>query len=407
MNKQRILCLLLLLCFLLTGGVGVALATGDTDDGYDNEADSAYEEEEDRSDWTIDDYRNELDDINDNIDELEAEIAAQKTLISQAVQDIASLDARLITVNQQLTVTQKQIDATNESIAKLQLQIDELQRRLDARMDTLKERLVDIYVYGDVSLLDVVFKSSSFQDFVTMYDMVETLVDNDKELAQEIETERQSIEAEQQKLQQAKDDLEAVKADQYSMLADLQQLEQEKKALLDEANMSLEESQALYQSEMAAAAAATERIQELMASSDPTLSYGGMMMWPLPAQWDRSWVTSEYGWRTHPVYGYALFHSGIDIAADGGTPIYAAADGRIILREYYGGYGYCIMIDHGSGVVSLYGHQSSFGDYYVGDYVEAGTVIGYVGTTGTSTGNHLHFETRYNGEYVSPWTYLQ
>ena len=94
------------------------------------------------------------------------------------------------------------------------------------------------------------------------------------------------------------------------------------------------------------------------------------------------------------------------LAADGGTPIFAAADGRIILSEYYGGYGYCVMIDHGDGVVSLYGHMSSFADYWAGDYVIAGDVIGYVGTTGTSTGNHLHFETRYYGDYTSPWNYL-
>ena len=407
MNKQRLVFLLLVLCFLLIGGAA-ALATSDGEEEEDAEEYSYNEyEEEDRSDWGLEDYQNELDSINDNIDALEEEIAAQKTLISQAVQDIASLDAQLITVNQQLALTQKQINATSEDIDRLQTQIDELQGQIDERMGLLRDRLVDIYVYGDMSLLDVVFKSTSFQDFLTMYDMVETLMINDKELAREIEAQRSAEEEDKQKLEQSRANLEKVQADQYAMMTDLQNLEQEKKALLDEANMSLEESQAVYQSEIAAAQAATERIQELLAASDPTLTYGGMMIWPLPAAWDRSWITSEFGWRVHPVYGYSIFHCGIDIAADGGTPIYAAAAGRIILREYYGGYGNCIMIDHGSGVVSLYGHQSYFGEYYVGDYVEAGDVIGYVGTTGTSTGNHLHFETRYQGEYVSPWTYLQ
>ncbi|MBR0375388.1 MAG: peptidoglycan DD-metalloendopeptidase family protein [Firmicutes bacterium] len=403
MKKQRLLLLLLIFCFLLVGSV--AYATNDTDE-YDES--DAYEssEEEDRSDWTIDDYRDELDSINNHIDELEAEIAAQKTLIADTTKDIASLDAQLITVNQQLALTQKQLDLTTESIAKLQAEIDELQAQLEARMNTLKGRLVDIYVYGDVSLLDVVFKSSSFQDFLTLFDLVETLVANDKDLANQIEEERQAIEADKLKLEQAKTELEEVKAGQEAMQQNLKSLEDEKKALLDEANMSLEESQAMYQAELAAADSATAMIRELMATSDPTLSYGGYMIWPLPAPWDAGWITSEFGWRTHPVYGYSLFHSGIDIAADGGTPIFAAADGRIILSEYYGGYGYCVMIDHGDGVVSLYGHMSSFAGYYDGDYVFAGDVIGYVGTTGTSTGNHLHFETRYYGDYVSPWNYL-
>lgn len=402
MKKQRLLLLLLIACFLLAGSV--AYATNDAED-YADGGDYA-ESEEDRSDWTIDDYRDELDDINSHIDELEAEIAAQKTLIADTTKDIASLDAQLITVNQQLALTQKQLDLTTESINKLQAEIDELQAQLEARMETLKGRLVDIYVYGDVSLLDVVFKSSSFQDFLTLFDLVETLVDNDKDLANQIEEERQAIEADKLKLEQAKAELEEVKAGQEAMQQNLKSLEDEKKALLHEANMTLEESQAMYQSELAAAESATAMIRELLTTSDPTLSYGGYMIWPLPAPWDRSWVTSEYGWRTHPVYGYSLFHSGIDIAADGGTPIFAAADGRIILSEYYGGYGYCVMIDHGDGVVSLYGHMSDFAGYWAGDYVFAGDVIGYVGTTGTSTGNHLHFETRYYGDYVSPWNYL-
>lgn len=403
MNKRRLLLLLLVFCFLLAGSV--AYATNDAEDYEDCEQYEAAEEE-DRSDWTIDDYRDELDNINDHIDELEAEIAAQKNLIADTTKDIASLDAQLITVNQQLALTQKQLDLTTESINKLQAEIDELQAQLEARMETLKGRLVDIYVYGDVSLLDVVFKSSSFQDFLTLFDLVETLVDNDKSLADQIEEERQAIEADKLKLEQAKAELEEVKAGQEAMQQNLKSLEDEKKALLDEANMSLEESQAMYQAELAAADSATAMIRELMATSDPTLSYGGYMIWPLPAPWDASWITSEFGWRTHPVYGYSLFHSGLDIAADGGTPIFAAADGRIILSEYYGGYGYCVMIDHGDGVVSLYGHMSSFAGYYDGDYVFAGDVIGYVGTTGTSTGNHLHFETRYYGDYVSPWNYL-
>ena len=402
MNKHKLICLLLIACFLLLIG-GAAYATNDTDADY---SDSEYLEEEDRSDWTIDDYRDELEAINDNIENLEAEIESQQTLIAETKKDIASLDAQLITVNQQLALTQKQLDLTNESIDKLQAEIDELQRQLDERMATLKGRLVDVYVYGDVSLLDVVFKSSSFQDFLTVFDMVETLVGNDKDLANQIEEERDAIEADKLQLEQAKADLEEVKAGQTEMMNNLKALEDEKQALLDETNMSLEESKAMYAAEQAAAEAATATIRELMASSDPTLSYGGYMIWPLPAPWDVSWVTSEYGWRTHPVYGYDLFHSGIDIAADGGTPIYAAADGRIILSEYYGGYGNCIMIDHGDGVVSLYGHMSGYAGYYDGDYVFAGEVIGYVGTTGTSTGNHLHFETRYYGDYVSPWNYM-
>lgn len=398
-HKKALLALLLICCFLLAGAAA-ALATNDTGEEQDAQA------LEDRSDWTIDDYRSELQRINQNIDALENEISAQQGVIDQANKDIAAIDAQLISVNEQLSLTQQQLDLTNQAIDRLQEEIEELQRQLEERMALLKERLVNVYVYGDVSLLDVVFRSSSFQDFLTTYDMVETLVGNDHDLALQIEEERQKLEEDKASLEIAKAELEEVKADQEAIQSNLHQLEAEKEAMLSEANMSLEEAEAMYRSELAAAESATATIKELLQNSDANLSYGGYMIWPLPAPWDKSWVTSEYGWRVHPVYGTSRFHSGIDIAADGGTPIYAAADGQIILRQYYGGYGNCIMIDHGSGVVSLYGHQSGFGSYGVGDYVVAGDVIGYVGTTGTSTGNHLHFETRLNGEYVSPWNYL-
>ena len=151
----------------------------------------------------------------------------------------------------------------------------------------------------------------------------------------------------------------------------------------------------------------SEMIREYMKNnSDSTLSYGGTMIWPLPSPWGKNYVTSEYGNRYHPISGSYSFHTGIDIGADGGTSIYAAADGKIISRGWIGGYGNTIIIDHGNGISTLYAHQSAFGSFGVGDYVVAGDVIGYVGTTGNSTGNHLHFEVRVNGNHTSPWNYL-
>ena len=168
---------------------------------------------------------------------------------------------------------------------------------------------------------------------------------------------------------------------------------------------SLAETEAIYQETEAAAAAVTDLIRDLLASSDSTISFGGSFFWPLPSNW--TYVSSEFGYRTHPIYGDYRFHSGIDIPASSGTSIYAAADGKIILAEFISGYGNTVMVDHGDGVVSLYGHMSGYGSFGVGSYVVGGDTIGYVGTTGASTGNHLHFEVRLDGSAVSPWNYLK
>ncbi|MGB9638368.1 MAG: murein hydrolase activator EnvC family protein [bacterium] len=128
---------------------------------------------------------------------------------------------------------------------------------------------------------------------------------------------------------------------------------------------------------------------------------GGRLFWPTTS----SLITSYFGYRVHPIYGTTRFHSGIDIGAPYGAPIYAAENGKVILASWYDGYGYCIIIDHGDGVSTLYAHCSSI-IVKQGQYVSKGQVIGYVGSTGNSTGPHLHFEVRINGNPVNPFNYL-
>jgi murein DD-endopeptidase MepM/ murein hydrolase activator NlpD len=128
---------------------------------------------------------------------------------------------------------------------------------------------------------------------------------------------------------------------------------------------------------------------------------GGRLLWPTTS----NLITSYFGYRVHPIYRTTRFHSGIDIGAPYGAPIYAAEAGKVILASYYDGYGNCIIIDHGDGVSTLYAHCSSI-IVKVGQYVSKGQIIGYVGSTGNSTGPHLHFEVRINGNPVNPLNYF-
>lgn len=400
MKQKRLISILLIVIALgggwLLSGYGNALATS---------LDSIQQDAE-NSDDPLSSYRDALEQIREESKNLQSQIDEKKNLISGLQSDISSIDEQLVIVGAQLAAAETAISELETQIAECEANLEETEKKRVQRQAYLEERIVDYYIYGDINILDVIFGTDSFQDFVTTIDMVQTIIDNDKEMVTQLVAELEAIEQYKAELEQEKEDLTIVRNEYYDMNSDLKRLEAEKIAAIDEANWTLNEYLAYEKSLSDTAEAVTNTIRELMETSDSTLSYGGSMIWPLPSPWDRSWVTSDYGWRTHPIYGTTLFHTGIDIGADGGTPIYAAADGKVILREYYGGYGNCIMIDHGDGVVSLYAHMSAYGGFEVGDHIFSGEVLGYVGTTGTSNGNHLHFEVRLNGEHTSPWNYL-
>jgi len=169
------------------------------------------------------------------------------------------------------------------------------------------------------------------------------------------------------------------------------------RALLSQINRDIQAAESQHES-LEADAARLEA--ELVALQERGGTNPGVLGWPVNGR-----VSSPYGYRIHPIFGTRKLHTGIDIAASSGTPIAAAGSGRVILAETYGGYGRAVVIDHGGGLATLYAHQSSIA-VSVGQRVERGATIGYVGCSGSCTGPHLHFETRENGARVDPMKYL-
>ena len=168
-----------------------------------------------------------------------------------------------------------------------------------------------------------------------------------------------------------------------------------------------QEEEARRQAEAARKAAQEQQPQGEYETSDDgdyqayiPATNSGAMIWPITGP-----ITSEFGWRSHPIFGGQRFHSGIDIGGDYGLPIHAAQGGVVSHAGWIGGYGNTVMIDHGGGIVTLYGHNDSLA-VDVGQYVNQGDVIAYCGSTGNSTGPHCHFEVRLDGEPVSPFNYL-
>ncbi|MCL1975170.1 MAG: peptidoglycan DD-metalloendopeptidase family protein [Firmicutes bacterium] len=342
--------------------------------------------------------------LKENQKQLVKDIAASKTKKTAFEQEIVALDAQLVTVGLQIDAAETTVNALNEQIVSAQTAIADATVRLNERQAYLESRLKDIYINGDITMTDVLFSSASFDEYIVLYDMVHRIMIQDKEVLEDINTERQLIEQEEAKLQKAKADEEYVLAELENRNTELSNLHQNKAKAANELTMTIAQLEAQHEEMVAADKEVEELINKELAKRPKVAYYGGQFIWPLPS--DKTNITSEYGNRFHPILKRNIMHTGIDIGAPGGTEIYAVGSGEIIFRGWLGGYGQAIMVDHGGGIVTLYAHMSRFGSYNEGDMVARTKVIGYVGSTGQSTGNHLHFEVRLNGSHTDPHPYL-
>ena len=334
---------------------------------------------------------------------------------------------------------QAALDETIYRIGENETKLAEVTVELNEKHGILENRVRDIYINGQISYLDVLFGAKDFGDFLTRMDLLKRVMIRDselvanvlayqteiKEVGKQLEADRQiqeelaakaeeakNISLEKVAKQQALIDLmendKEIYNQQYDEMmassAEVERLIQEnryKKAAEEEARRRQAEMEAQRQAQLAAAAqAGNVDVVEFGEDEYVMQSYGGGMIWPISGP-----ITSEFGWRTHPIFGNARFHSGLDIGGDYGLPIHAAQGGVVIEAGWIGGYGNTVMIDHGGGIVTLYGHNESLA-VGVGQSVNQGDVIAYCGSTGNSTGPHCHFEVRLGGEPVSPWNYL-
>lgn len=327
---------------------------------------------------------------------------------------------------------QAALDETLYRIDENEKQLSEATKELSEKHTILKNRVRDIYINGQISYLDVLFGAQDFGDFLTRMDLLKRVMIHDselvesvlayqtqiKEVGKQLEADKRIQEELTTKAQEAMN-IKLEKVAKQQALIDLMQNDKEiYNNQYDEMMASSEEVQRLInakEEEMRRAAEAARRQAEQEARASKTgktkpvpnesggyvmQNFGGKMIWPISGS-----ITSEFGWRTHPIFGSQRFHSGLDIGGDYGMAIHAAASGVVIEAGWIGGYGNTIMIEHGSGIVTLYGHNESLA-VSVGQQVSQGEVVAYCGSTGNSTGPHCHFEVRVNGEPVNPLDYL-
>ena len=324
-------------------------------------------------------YADSKADKQEELDDIKTQTEDVKNDMSQLVADIENQQA-------EVDKLEAEMDSKQAQIEQAQADIEQTVRDMEQRQKGLNKRLRTMYKNGSVGYLDVLLGSSSLSEFLTNLEMIQRIYQNDQDTLEELEQQEKELSEKEAALKVQQQELSVQKAaaeeKQQALKADKEALQ----AKLDELN------------------AEADRISsEIAALQNPSHKYeGGKFMWPT----NTTLITSPFGFRIHPVTGVYTGHTGVDIGCSYGSPVYAAADGTVIVASYgYGGYGVAVVIDHGSGLSTLYGHNDSL-HVSVGQKVSRGDVIAASGNSGVSTGPHLHFEVRVNGSYVDPMSYF-
>ena len=279
--------------------------------------------------------------------------------------------------------------------------LEEKKKQMEGRMKIYRQRLRDIYINGQINYLDVLLGAKDFNDFAGRMFLLQKIIAGDLELVETVRREANEIQSRQDLLVKQMAEIKKDRADLDKKRGEAEKVKEERAQLLYKAEEEKRQKDADYDRLNAISENIKNMLQNMERSSSmPSQGGTGKFIWPCTGP-----ITSYAGWRTHPVFGTTRYHSGIDIAVDTGTPIKAADSGTVVYAGWMGGYGYAVMIDHGGGLVTIYGHNSEL-NCSEGQAVSQGQVISFAGSTGWSTGPHCHFEVRLHGEVVDPLNYL-
>ncbi|NJJ39483.1 murein hydrolase activator EnvC family protein [Paenibacillus apii] len=368
-------------------------------------------------------------------------------------QNLQYVLGQIAQVKGEMTQISSKIASTEESLKTTAAELDAAQERVDSRKKLIESRVRLMYTDGAVSYLDVLLSSTSFSDFLDRADSLKLIVDQDQDLLDQHKRDEATVTEKKKELEGQYAQAKQLYADLESQRSVLKEKEAEKQQLIAYYDKAIEDAEDISQEQNAklvqlasqraaledqkdkikaeeaarraaaakaeaarrAAAEAAKRAAAAASSGNSDDDHGGDDSGgtyasgggPLLLPVGNARISSPYGYRIHPVTGDRKLHTGVDFAVPQGTDIHAAEAGTVIVAEWWSGYGYCVVIDHGDGMWTLYGHIREGGiKVSVGDKVERGQKIAESGSTGRSTGPHLHFEVRIDGKPVEPMDYL-
>jgi murein DD-endopeptidase MepM/ murein hydrolase activator NlpD len=341
-----------------------------------------------------------------------ADLAASDARKNQLTARIGDLSAELTSAKRRLEALRTKLDQTRLELLRWTRRLQDTRRDLWVQETTLDDRAATAYKLGPGGYVDLILGAADLRSLIDRAEFLQKVLDADTDLLLDIQIAKGMLAESETRVREYErrvtgrwnevkaetDRIEDLRAQQLALRAQVD----EEIALRQDLLGDIEEQRKKY-------IAAVRELEAQSAAIEGALRSGGsrgsgrghgQLFWPAAGP-----ITSGFGWRIHPIFGYRRFHSGVDIDAGCGTPIWAAESGRVISAGWMGGYGLATVIDHGNGLATLYAHQSSIG-VSSGQSVRRARRIGSVGTTGWSTGCHLHFEVRINGEPVDPVPYL-
>ena len=331
-------------------------------------------------------------------------LRAAKQAERQVTRRLNEIDARLDATEARLHQVKVGVSVARANLQTATVELRHANQNFEDRRDLVAERLVAVYQEGDVKPLEVILQSTSFSDFANRVYLVDQVVSRDAEILDDLGTAQDRADQRKRAVQEQKEALAARQQQEELVKAqtmDVRQDTAQEKAQVLRSRAAAESELAVLQANSNQISAMLRRLQSRRGSRGRggtiVTPWRGSLLRPLNGQ-----ITSGFGYRIHPILGTRRMHTGVDIRCSSGTPVHAAAGGEVAFAGRLGGYGNCVILNHGGGLATVYGHCSSL-IVSEGQTIRQGQVIAYSGSTGFSTGPHLHFEVRRNGTPVSPF----
>lgn len=400
-SVKKILSTVLLLVIVVSMGVGNSTVS------YAEVTEESIKEKENQ----ISNAKKERDSLKSAKTDLESLKKQLESSKSDLNKYISQIDSSLTDIQTKIDSLNTQISEKENQIEKTQAELEEAEKIQQAQYEAMKKRIKFMYERGDAIYIELLIEAGSFSEMLNKAEYIERLSSYDRNKLNEYITTTELISLTKEALEEEKATLDEAKASREEEQDNLESLLSQKSAELKTVQADISDKEAAiaaYDAEIKAENAAIAALEKEVAADKAELynkyKYdGGMFTWPCPSY---TRISDDYGMRMHPTLGVQKMHNGIDLAAPGGSAILAAYAGTVVAASYEASMGNYVMINHGDGLYTVYMHCSAL---YVskGQDVSAGTKIAAVGSTGRSTGNHLHFGVRLNGAYVSPWNYLK
>lgn len=355
---------------------------------------------------SVSELKQEMQERQKKVKETEAQIKAKEKEKDAQVEKRIELDLQISALEEDIDDTNSVISEKDAEIAEKNSQIEQLQQEIDNNKDTLKQRMRITYEYGNVSYLEILLQADGFGDLLTKIALLKEIVTHDQDVINQYIADKTAVEDAKKTIETEREELVSAKKILENKQSELEKLQSEKQAIINSLNAdikALEKEEKAAEAEYNSIMAQIKKAQSSNTSKGVTVTKGtGQFVWPSAAS---TRVTSSYGAREKPNAAATSMHRGIDIGAPSGSNVLAADAGTVIVAGTGKSYGNYVVIDHGNGYTTLYAHNSRL-CVSVGDSVTRGQVIAKCGSTGNSTGPHIHFEVSKNGSLVNPMNFF-